>query len=62
MEFDEQKTSMFLLGYLIGEIGKEQKNPETNKKPILDKINYNGMSLNKLLILTNEVFDKLNQL
>lgn len=61
MEFDEQKTSMFLLGYLIGEIGKEQKNPETNKKPILDKINYNGMSLNKLLILTNEVFDKLNQ-
>lgn len=61
MDFDEQKTSMFLLGYLIGEIGKKQMNLETAKKAILDKINFNGMNLNKILILTNEVFDKLNQ-
>lgn len=61
MDFDEQKISMFLLGYLIGEIGKEQENSGASKKPILDKLNYYGMNLNKILILTNEVFDKLNQ-
>ncbi|MCX8059388.1 MAG: TIGR02556 family CRISPR-associated protein, partial [Spirochaetes bacterium] len=44
MGFDEQKAALFLLGYLIGEIGKKQRNLETNRKPILDKINYSGMN------------------
>lgn len=61
MEFDEEKAALFLLGYLIGDIGRAQMTQESKKKPILEKINFRGMNLNRILILTNEVFEKLDQ-
>ncbi|SDZ39244.1 CRISPR-associated protein Csh1 [Proteiniborus ethanoligenes] len=59
--YSEEQTSLVLLGKLIYEIGKAQAKNKLTSKPILDKINYQGMSLNKLQKLSNEVFEKLKQ-
>lgn len=59
--YSEEQTSLVLLGKLIYEIGKAQSKNKLISKPILDKINYQGMSLNKLQKLSNEVFEKLKQ-
>jgi CRISPR-associated protein Csh1 len=60
--YDEPKIALFLLGYLIGEIGNAQSRlTESRTKPILNKITFEGMNSNKLIRLTNEVFEKLNQ-
>jgi CRISPR-associated protein Csh1 len=72
MEYDEEKTAMFLLGYLIGEIGNAQykrlhksdqksENDSDVKKPILNKLNYSGIDKSKIIRLTTEVFGKLDQ-
>lgn len=57
---DNQKKALFLLGYLIGEIGNAQTmTKEAKKKPILNKINFQGMDYEKLQRLSNDVFEKL---
>jgi CRISPR-associated protein Csh1 len=61
MEFSEEEAALFLLGYLIGEIGRKQRTDTSEKKPILEKINYHGMNTKRLMILVNDVFEKLNQ-
>jgi len=59
---DEPKGAIFLLGYLVGEIGNEQYHSgSSNKKPILEKITFQGMNPGKLVRLANDVFDKLKQ-
>jgi len=58
---DEQKRALFLLGYLIGEIGNAQSVSGHKKKPILNKINFQGMGTDKLRHLTNDVLEKLRQ-
>lgn len=58
---NEPRGALFLLGYLIGEIGYAQHRAGSSKKPVLDKITFQGMNLNKLMRLSNEVFDKLRQ-
>ncbi|MCX7942669.1 MAG: TIGR02556 family CRISPR-associated protein [Dictyoglomaceae bacterium] len=63
MKYGEEETALFLLGYLIGEIGYEQvRGGDLNaKKPILNKINFNGISNKNLINLSNEIFEKLDQ-
>lgn len=64
MHYGEEETALFLLGYLIGEIGYEQIKSSDNlnaKKPILNKVNFNGISPKNLITLTNEIFEKLDQ-
>ncbi|NSW76425.1 MAG: TIGR02556 family CRISPR-associated protein [Candidatus Atribacteria bacterium] len=62
MGYSEEETALFLLGYLIGEIGAKQiQGGDSAKKPILGKINFNGMSVRNLLTLSSEVFEKLDQ-
>jgi CRISPR-associated protein Csh1 len=62
MGYSEEETALFLLGYLIGEIGANQvRGSDSAKKPILGKINFNGMNAKRLLTLSNEVFEKLDQ-
>ncbi len=58
---DERRGALFLLGYLVGEIGYQQYLRGSPKKPILDKITYQGMGLTKLIRLCSDVFDKLRQ-
>lgn len=61
MGYDEQQTAMFLLGILIGEIGNSQYHRFDGKKPILNKLNFNGIDKSKLVKLSNEVYAKLEQ-
>lgn len=58
---EEEKRALFLLGYLIGEIGNAQSVTGHKKKPILDKINFQGMNVEKLIRLSNDVLEKLKQ-
>lgn len=58
---EEQKRALFLLGYLVGEIGNAQSATGHKKKPILDKINFQGMGADKLRRLANDVLEKLRQ-
>ncbi|OFI05281.1 CRISPR-associated protein [Clostridium acetireducens DSM 10703] len=62
MNYGEQETSLFLLGYLVGEVGNSQrKGSLEGKKPILNKLNFGGMDKSKIIRLTGEVFNKLRQ-
>jgi CRISPR-associated protein Csh1 len=58
---DDQKKSLFLLGYMIGEIGISQSSKEIKNKPVLNKINFQGMGVEKLIRLANEIPEKLRQ-
>jgi len=58
---DERKRALFLLGYLIGEIGHRQSVKDIKNKPILNKINFQGMGTEKLIRVIGEVPDKLRQ-
>lgn len=61
IKLDEPRGALFLLGYLIGEIGNAQYRAGSSAKPILDKITFQGMNLYKLLRLSNDILDKLRQ-
>jgi len=58
MGYDEAKSALFLLGYLIGEVGNVQYK-KGSSKPILGKITFQGMNSGKLVRLVNEIFEKL---
>ena len=55
--FNEQETALFLLGTLIADIASKQVS--YGSKPILNKINFQGMSTERIKILFNEVYEKL---
>ncbi len=59
--FGEMETALFLLGVVIGKIGSIQYN-SYKYKPILEKVNFNGMDKEKLINLYNEVLEKMKQL
>lgn len=58
---DDRKKALFLLGYLIGKVGSAQSDAGHKKKPILDKVNFQGMGAEKLNRLTGDVLEKLRQ-
>ncbi|REJ16206.1 MAG: type I-B CRISPR-associated protein Cas8b/Csh1 [Caldibacillus debilis] len=76
MAFSVPQSSLFLLGYLISriaaaQVGKTAERLEatgqsrfgkTANKPILSKINFHGMNKQKIMMLSNEVFEKMKQL
>ncbi len=55
--FNEQETALFLLGTLIADVASKQVS--YGSKPILNKINFQGMSIERIKILFNEVYEKL---
>lgn len=61
MKFSEQESALFLLGYLVSEVGNRQRIEREGKKPILNKINFNSMDLNKVKRLSNEIPEKMRQ-
>lgn len=64
MGFDQEQTALFLLGYLMGQIGNKQVKRavgDAKNKPILNKLNFNGMDKKRLIRLSTEVFNKLKQ-
>lgn len=58
----EQEQSLFLLGVLLARVATEQyRSDQSRTKPILEKLNYSGMSLPRVIVFANELFDKLRQ-
>jgi len=58
---DKSKQALFLIGYLMGEIGYAQSVKDIKNKPILNKINFQGMGEEKLVKLANDILEKLKQ-
>jgi CRISPR-associated protein Csh1 len=61
MGYNEQQAAMFLFGCLISNVANAQYNEGHKNKPILDKLTYQGMNINKIMRLATEVFEKLKQ-
>jgi len=60
--YNSEKIALFLMGFLIGEIGKKQNTSnEGTYKPILNKLNFNGMNIDYLIALSNAIFKKLRE-
>lgn len=57
---DLGRRALFLLGYLIGQIGSTREQRESGK-PILNKVHFQGMDQGKVMRLANEVYEKLRQ-
>ncbi len=60
-KFNEMETALFLIGIVVGIIGRNQYK-DYGHKPILDKINFSGMSLDRVKILVSELQGKIHQL
>ncbi len=61
MGYSESQTSLILLGLLINQVARKQYNHNLTSKPILDKLNYQGMNPGKLQRLSTDVFAKIKQ-
>lgn len=67
MKYNGPQASLFLLGCLVGSVGRSQnKKDAENKdtgtyKPVLNKLNFNGMDLPKVKRLSNDIMNKLRQ-
>ena len=61
MGYDEPKAALFLLGNQIGAVASEQWRHNMKNKPILNKLNYQGMSWNKIQRLVGELTEKMRQ-
>jgi CRISPR-associated protein Csh1 len=67
MHYDEEQAALFLLGYLLGQVGNAQyrraseKGADTTYKPVLNKINFNGIDKSRLIRLRSDAFNKLRQ-
>lgn len=59
MGYKEWQQSLFLLGYLVGEIGSQQYNKGDEKKSILSKIDFDGIRKEKVVILSNQILKSL---
>ena len=59
MNYDEEERALFLLGVLIGEIGAAQYRKGDEKKAILNKIWFEGMSIEQVRTLASRVFEYL---
>lgn len=60
LEVKGAQRGLFLLGVLIGKIGSLREQRESGK-PILNKVHFQGMDRDKIMRLTNEVYEKLRQ-
>lgn len=58
--YDAQRLALFLLGVLVAEIAKTQWKAD-ERKQILNLINFNGMTLQKVKMFVTQVFAKLKQ-
>lgn len=55
MGYNTLQTGLFMLGYLISQIGNAQYQRDDTKKSILDKLDFKGMKKERILMLVNEL-------
>ncbi len=61
MNYSEPALALFVLGLLIAEVGNQQSRERDGKKPILNKVNFNGMDKARIIRLSNEIVKKLRE-
>ena len=65
LHFSQEQAALYLLGVLVAEIANAQYKAgpggKGGKKTILNKLNYQGMTINKVQQLSVDLFDKLRQ-
>ena len=61
MNYSKAQQGLALLGYVIGAVAYAQVKSNLKNKPVLNKINYQGMSDEKVVRLFNEIFEKIRQ-
>ncbi|MEM2233918.1 MAG: TM1802 family CRISPR-associated protein [Nitrososphaerota archaeon] len=59
VRYTGHQKALFLLGYLVAEIGRAQYLKGDTKKSVLDKIDFNGMRREKVIELANGVYKSL---
>ncbi len=57
--YNDKQKALFMLGALVAEIGREQWKKNDRKKSILDKLNFEGMSEDRVLLLSNRLMESL---
>ncbi len=60
MGYSQQQQSLYWLGRMVNTIGRAQFNKNHKNKPVLNKINYNGMDYSKIKQLFVDVFELAN--
>ncbi len=58
--FDSAEEGLFLLGVLLARVASEQYKA-SKSKPVLEKLNYQGMPFGRVRRFAVEIFDKLRQ-
>jgi CRISPR-associated protein Csh1 len=61
MEYSEAEKAMFYLGNVLSAVATAQYNKNHKSKPILNKINFNGMDAQSILRLSLDLNEKANQ-
>lgn len=55
--YNDWQSALFLLGVIVGKIGSEQYKKGDEKKSVLDKIGFEGTSVDRVKMLANYVLD-----
>jgi CRISPR-associated protein Csh1 len=61
MAYNGAQAGLFMLGYLLNQVGRAQGERGYASKPVLEKVNYNGMLWPKVMRLANLLLDQLRQ-
>jgi len=61
LQYDPAQQGLALLGYVLGAVANAQYKEGLENKPVLEKVNYQGMSEEKIIRLFNELFEKIRQ-
>lgn len=61
MKYSEQEKAMFYLGRVLSEIAYAQYKKGHESKPVLNKINFNGMDADSILRFSNDLGEKTRQ-
>lgn len=61
MNYSEQEKAMFYLGRVLSSIATAQYKKKHESKPVLNKINFNGMDADAILRFSNDLAEKTRQ-
>lgn len=61
MEYSDAQKAMFYLGRTVNAVAYAQVKKDHSSKPILDKINFNGLEAKHIIRLNNDLMEKTKQ-
>lgn len=59
MKYTDWQKALFLLGFLVGKVGIEQYKKGDEKKAVLNKVRFEGMTVERVKRLANQVLEDL---